>query len=194
MRTRDALRAVALLGTAGLLLVVGAPDVHGDRVVNANEPVVIFDDIQKRVTTVESRSFPPKTSVPATLPAPIGGDDGGTGPAGPAPTFGDNAPAGPGDTSPSSTSPTWPRDPRRPLNAWEPSATPAPSSATAAADDPGASSTTDPGSSTPQVLRFTRPAGTTGEVTVTTGDGSVGSAEIESGDPTANSPEVSTQP
>ena len=212
MNRRDRLREFALLGIAGLLLVVAATDAHGDRVVNANEPVVIFDDIRKTVTTVESRSFPPKTVAPAIDPGPDWGDNDSPVPAAPRPTFDDSSPevpegwpgppptTGPGGPGPSSPPQAWPRNPRRPLGGWRPSAGPPPPGGNTPADpgrrtsgtddDPGNDSTTGPGSRPSEVLRFTRPASTTGEVTVTTEDGSVGSAEIESSDPNSDRPET----
>jgi hypothetical protein len=216
MKARDGLGVSALLGMAGLLLLLGVADARGDRVVNANEPVVLFDDITKRARTVESRSFPPR-SVPSSLdPGPGWGDEEAPTPAPPRPTFDDSTPggpggwtatpptAGPGGTRPSSPPRTGPRDPRRPSEAREPSATAPPPGGDTAADggpatagtggDRDEGSTTSLGSLPSGTFRSSRPGLTTGEVTVTTGDGSVGTAEIESADPDLASPEVSFEP
>jgi hypothetical protein len=216
MKIRDAFPTSVVFGAAVFLLLFEAAEGYGERVVNANEPVVILDDITKRVTTVESRSFPPRTpqseATPDAEQADVpGGSPEAVGRSDEEPVTGEEIdwPWLPTTSEPPAERPAVPRrtPPAAPgrvgdtTNTVRPSDTGAESGRDAAGrtSDAGVSSPTggsssDSGAGTSGIPTTTRPAPAKAEVTVTTEEGNVGSVEIEEVDPNSLAPGIEIEP
>jgi hypothetical protein len=187
---------LGILGAVPLFL-FGTGDSLADRVVNANEPIVILDDINKRSTTVESTSFPATPTAPAAIPN-LRYDDL------PPPSFPDEPrvqeddrwPSIPGTSESPTMQPSTPQT-RHPAS-QAPAGEPLPSIPRSAAGNP--TPTSDPGAAGSDespgtgARRFRRPGTRTGRVSVTTGDGSVGSAAIPGSDPNAPVLDLTVEP